>query len=47
MPRKFDIKNYTARDIGEITWAVNSTPRKCLAFKTPAEAFLENLRCCT
>ncbi len=47
MPRKFDIKNYTARDIGEITWAVNSTPRKCLGFKTPAEAFLENLRCCT
>ena len=47
MPRKFDIKNYTARDIGEITWAVNSIPRKCLGFKTPAEAFLENLRCCT
>jgi hypothetical protein len=24
-----------------ITWAVNSTPRKCLDFKTPAEAFLQ------
>lgn len=47
MPRKFDIRNYTARDIGEITWAVNSTPRKCLGFKTPAEAFIENLNCCT
>ncbi|MCP4600741.1 MAG: IS30 family transposase [Proteobacteria bacterium] len=47
MPRKFDIKNYTVRDIGEITWAANSTPRKCLGFKTPAEAFLENLECCT
>ena len=47
MPRKTDISNYTARDIGEITWAVNSTPRKCLGFKTPAEAFLENLKCCT
>ena len=46
MPRKTDITNYTARDIGEITWAVNSTPRKCLGFKTPAEAFLENLECC-
>jgi IS30 family transposase len=47
MPRKTDITNYTARDIEEITWAVNSTPRKCLGYKTPAEAFLENLRCCT
>ncbi|MBD3660615.1 MAG: IS30 family transposase [Arenibacter algicola] len=47
MPRKTDITNYTGRDIGEITWAVNSTPRKCLGYKTPAEAFLENLRCCT
>lgn len=47
MPRKKDVTNYTARDIGEITWAVNSTPRKCLGYKTPAEAFLENLECCT
>jgi transposase, IS30 family len=47
MPRKTDITNYSARDISEITWAVNSTPRKCLGYKTPAEAFLENLRCCT
>ena len=47
MPRKTDITNYTARDIDDITWAVNSTPRKCLGYKTPAEAFLENLRCCT
>jgi len=47
MPRKTDITNYTARDISDITWAVNSTPRKCLGYKTPAEAFLENLRCCT
>ena len=46
MPRKTDITNYTARDIDEITWAVNSTPRKCLGYKTPAEAFLENIRCC-
>jgi len=47
MPRKTDITNYTTRDVGEITWAVNSTPRKCLGYKTPAEAFLENLKCCT
>ena len=47
LPRKTDITNYTARDVDEITWAVNSTPRKCLGYKTPAEAFLENLKCCT
>ena len=47
MPRRTDITNYTARDIDEIAWAVNSTPRKCLGYNTPAEAFLENLRCCT
>ncbi len=34
----------TDRDIAELTWALNSTPRKCLGFKTPAEAFLENLK---
>ena len=44
MPRKTDISNYTDRDIAELTWALNSTPRKCLGFKTPAEAFLENLK---
>lgn len=47
MPRKTDITNYTARDIRGIARAVNSTPRKCLAYKTPAEAVLENLSCCT
>jgi len=41
MPRKTDITNYTLQDISDITWAVNSTPRKCLGYKTPAEAFLE------
>jgi len=43
MPRKTDISNYTARDIDEKTWAVNSTPRKCLGYKTPVEAFLKNI----
>jgi len=27
MPRKTDIAYYTARDINDITWAANSTPR--------------------
>ena len=43
MPRKTDIENYTLDDINELTWAINSTPRKCLGYKTPAEAFLENM----
>ncbi|MFP6699221.1 MAG: hypothetical protein VCF08_20370 [Alphaproteobacteria bacterium] len=30
-------------DIDDIMWAINSTPRKCLGYRTPAEAFLENL----
>ena len=47
MPRKTNLHDYTARDIDDLTWAINSTPRKSLGFKTPAEAFLENLRCCT
>ena len=47
MPRKTDISGYSARDIDDLTWGINSTPRKCLGFQTPAEAFLDNLRCCT
>lgn len=47
MPRKTNLRDYSPRDIDELTWALNSTPRKCLGFKTPAEAFLENLGCCT
>jgi len=47
MPRKTDITAYSAQDINDITWAVNSTPRKCLGYKTPAEAFIQNLGCCT
>lgn len=44
MPRKTDMTDYSTADIGDIMWAINSTPRKCLGFKTPAEAFIENLR---
>jgi len=47
MPKKTHVTNYTARDIEELAWAINSTPRKCLEFQTPAETFLENLNRCT
>ena len=47
LPRKTNLDNYSDQDITDIVWAVNSTPRKCLGFLTPAEAFLNHLRCCT
>ena len=37
MPRRTEITDYTAQEIDELTWAINSTPRKRLGFKTPAE----------
>ncbi len=41
--------NQAATGIGidDIVWAISTTPRKCLGFLTPAEAFLTHLRCCT
>ncbi|MFP6772367.1 MAG: IS30 family transposase, partial [Alphaproteobacteria bacterium] len=44
MPSKTDMADYTEGDIDDIMWAVNSKPRKCLGYRTPAEAFLEILR---
>lgn len=35
--------DYSHADLDDIMWAVNLTPRKCLGYRTPAEAFLENL----
>ena len=35
MPNKTEIADYSPHDIEEIAWAVNSTPRQCLGFKTP------------
>ncbi len=43
LPRKADYKDYSAQDFENLTWMINSTPRKCLGYKTPAEAFIENL----
>jgi IS30 family transposase len=37
----------TGTDIGELARAINSTPRKWLNFKTPAETYFENLNRCT
>ena len=47
LPRKTDLADYSQQDIHDIVWAINTTPRKCLGFLTPAEAFLTHHRCCT
>lgn len=43
LPRKTNFNDYTEQDIQNLTFMLNSTPRKCLGFKTPAEAFMENI----
>ena len=43
MPKKTDITDYTDNDINTIQMLINSTPRKCLGFRTPEEAFFQNL----
>ena len=47
LPRKTDLSDYSDQDIHDIVWAINTTPRKCLGFLSPAEAFIHQLRCCT
>jgi IS30 family transposase len=47
LPRKTELNDYTNKDINDIVWAINTTPRKCLGYLSPAEAFLHQLRCCT
>jgi IS30 family transposase len=43
MPRKSDITDYTDHDIQMIQTLLNSTPRKCLGYRTPTEAFIQKL----
>jgi transposase, IS30 family len=39
LPRKTNLADLSTRQIASIIQAYNNTPRKCLDFKTPAEAF--------
>ena len=41
IPKGKSLKNYSAKDIQKIENIMNSTPRKCLNFKTPNEVFAE------
>lgn len=43
LPRKASLSDYSDDDIDSIVWNLNATPRKCLGFKTPIEAFASNL----
>lgn len=47
LPRKTEFSNYSDQDLHDIIWAINTTPRKCHGFLTPAEAFLHQFRYCT
>lgn len=43
LPRKLDIDQLSDEDIQEIVLTVNLTPRKCLGFRTPFQAILDEL----
>ena len=39
VPRHATLSDYRDHDLDALLWAFNTTPRKCLAFQTPLEAF--------
>jgi IS30 family transposase len=43
LPRKTSLGAYTDVDIDDVIWNLNATPRKCLDYRTPIEAFAANL----
>jgi len=43
IPRNTDLDEMTEHDIQEIAMTINTTPRKCLGFRSPIEAFLTEL----
>lgn len=43
LPRHASLSDYDDTDIDDIVWMLNSTPRKCLGFQTPIEAFAQQL----
>ena len=48
LPRKSDLAMVSQEDFDDMVLAYNMTPRKCLGFLTPAEAFFNVFnRCCT
>lgn len=43
LPRSCDVKHMKQEDFDDIIWMHNMTPRKILGFKSPAQAFFDNL----
>lgn len=43
LPRSTDLDELNDQDIQEIAMTINLTPRKCLGYRTPVEAFLSEL----
>ena len=43
LPRKTSLAGCTDADIDAVVWNLNATPRKCLGYQTPIEAFAANL----
>lgn len=46
LPLDADISARTSADLRDLAARMNATPRKCLGFMTPAEAFAASLRSC-
>lgn len=43
VPRHATLSCYSDADLDSLIWSFNTTPRKCLAFRTPLEAFAQQL----
>jgi IS30 family transposase len=43
LPRRTDLDAVSEQDIHEIAMTINLTPRKCLGYKSPVEAFFSEL----
>ena len=43
LPRGIDLEELSDDDFQDVALTLNTTPRKCLGYKTPIEAFLEAL----
>ncbi|TMJ14692.1 MAG: IS30 family transposase, partial [Alphaproteobacteria bacterium] len=43
LPRKTNLDSLSNRDLDKLVAQYTNTPRKCLGFQTPAEAFLQPL----
>ena len=43
LPRKLPLEHYEPDDLDDVLWLHNTTPRKCLGYRTPLEAFADEL----